>query len=573
MANKTFEDLAKELGYISFADMKRTIGRGKSLAESIFSKKRKSSTSPTKVGNPSEGSISEDIIPFLNIIAKNSLALPGMARDMNVLRQNIVKLVKLKNAEALTKADKFFKSEDQREAELEAARKQETAPIQEREGKAKKERMEKGGEEEGILSFLWDLIKSILGGLFIGLGMAFLKVFDLGKLMSDIADKLNPLPLIEGLFETIKEGWQKITETDIVKETLIKGVGKFLDFITAGLFGEKELRKSLDSLSEYLAPMIDVMGETFNKIVSWLKDNVGWDPFTIPLSKINDIPGVGDLLKKIGLGFSDIQVPGFRPFDKKKESVTVQPTGATAPVPPPKEDLGKGKTALGETTYDAAGNVVSSDASAGKPTKEKGKTGTASKESLATKAETNKEAAIEFLRKKAFVQIDPNSKTGFSRVGTNFEISEQAVRQAIADEGGNPDKILKVIRSKETSPEQVKAATSTGAVGTTTDAGSTEAKSASGATGMSGAPSTASSVTPSESSPSPAASSPTTSGAALSSTSSEVAEGQRMDSAADAGVYVDAGTVNNSSTSTGKKPKETAGAYNSEFINSYYAVP
>jgi hypothetical protein len=46
-----------------------------------------------------------------------------------------------------------------------------------------------------------------------------------------------------------------------------------------------------------------------------------------------------------------------------------------------------------------------------------------------------------------------------------------------------------------------------------------------------------------------------------------------MDSAADAGVYVDAGTVNNSSTSTGKKPKETAGAYNSEFINSYYAVP
>ena len=129
MANKTFEDLAKNLGYTSFSDMKKTIGKSnRGMLSTLFKRESKKPTSPSKEGDDGD-TISSDIIPFLNIIAKNSLALPGMARDMNVLRQNIVKLVKLKSAEAITKADKFFKTEDQREAELEEARKKETAPV------------------------------------------------------------------------------------------------------------------------------------------------------------------------------------------------------------------------------------------------------------------------------------------------------------------------------------------------------------------------------------------------------------------------------------------------------------
>ena len=67
--------------------------------------------------------------------------------------------------------------------------------------------------------------------------------------------------------------------------------------------------------------------------------------------------------------------------------------------------------------------------------------------------------------------------------------------------------------------------------------------------------------------------SPPASGASLSSASSEVAEGQRMDSAANAGVKVDAGTTNNNSGSTGQKPKQIADTYNASFVNSYYAKP
>jgi len=513
-------------------------------------KKTKNPKSPSKAKETesTEGSISADVIPFLNIIAKNSLALPGMARDMNVLRQNIVKLVKLKNAEAITKADKFFKSEDQREAELEEARKKETSPVAvDAKGKPKKEK-ETGGDE-GIFEYLWNLLKKILGTLFIGLGLAFASAFDLGKLVSTITEKLNPLPLIESFFDSIAKGWKAITETDIVKETLIKGVGSFLDFITAGLFGEKELRQSLDDLAEYISPMIDVITETFQKIVGWLKDNIGWDTFTIPLSKINDIPVVGDLLKKIGWGFSDIQVPGFRPFRKKDEKTPAPTGGATAAAaPPPKQDLSKAKTTQGDVVYDEMGNVVSgSPSTAPTPTK-----------NIAKEAEQSKSKAVEFLKTQAGVLYTPSSPTKFVDVKTNKPLDETAVRDRITDMRGNADKILSLLKPTPTSEsrEQKPPETTTGA---------NEIKQATG--GVTGG---ASMTAPPSAETTP---SPSTSGAALSQTSSEVAEGQRMDAAADAGIVVDAGTTNNNMSSSGKKPKQVADAYNTNFINNYYGAP
>lgn len=561
MANKTFEDLAKELGYKTFADMKNTIGKANSFSISSFFKKEKSPTSPTKEGE--DGSISSDIIPFLNIIAKNSLALPGMARDMNVLRQNIVKLVKLKNAEAITKADKFFKTEDQKEAELEAARKKETSPKPEKESKPKKEKMEKGGEDT-IFDVLWDFIKKTVGALIIGLGIAFAKVFDIGKLISDIADKLNPLPLIENLFKSIEEGWKEITETDIIKETLIKGFGKFLDFVTGGLFGEKELRKSLDDLKEYVTPMIDVISESFQKIVGWLKDNIGWDPFTIPLSKANEY--LPDWAKKFSL--PDIQIPGFRPFQKNAEMPAPTTDGKSSPpAPPPTEDLKTAKTAQGDIQYDEGGNVISGSLpSEPTPTKQPAKRTQEGKtkrvpENVAKEAEKDKKSAVEFLKTQVGIVYDPNSPTQFSDFKTGNFVEEQAVRDRIVDMKGNPDKILALIKGTTPTTAPKKSAPAAAATGNTPTGTATGG--AASATTMGGGSSPTA-----ETSPAPA-----TSGASLSQSSSEVAEGQRMDAAADAGVYVDAGTTNNEVSSSGKKPKQTASAYNTGFIDSYYAVP
>ena len=521
-------------------------------------KKERDPKSPTKAGGASEGSISSDIIPFLNIIAKNSLALPGMARDMNVLRQNIVKLVKLKNAEAITKADKFFKTEDQKEAELEAARKKEMSPTQE--GKPKKEKVDKDSDAEGILGVLWDFIKKILASIFIGLGLAFAAVFNVGKMVADLVEKLNPMELIDNLFQSIKDGWKAITETDIVKETLIKGVGKFLDFITGGLFGEKELRQSLSDLQEYIAPMIDVISETFENIVAWLKDNIGWDPFTIPLSKVNDF--LPDWAKKFSL--PDIQIPGFRPFDKKSATPAAKSGGApSATIPEPKEDLKKAKTSGGDVVYDEMGNIVSGSTSEEKkPSKQTTKKTQEGKvertpKNIAKDAEKDNKSAIEFLKTQVGVVYDENSPTKFSDYLTGNFVEEEAVRNRIQDMKGNPDKILSLVKGKvtEAASPSVAPKPQTSQVSDTATA--------SGGAALSGGGSM----------PTPdMAPSPSTSGGVLSQTSAEVAEGQRMDSAADAGVYVDAGTVNSSSSSVGKKPKQTADAYNSSFINSYYSA-
>ena len=615
-------------------------------------KKEKDPKSPTKAGEQTEGSISSDIIPFLNIIAKNSLALSGMARDMNVLRQNIVKLVKLKNAEAITKADKFFKTEDQREAELEAARKQETTPKPEREGKAKKEKMEKGGEEQGVLGVLWDAIKGILGGLFLGLGLAFAKVFDLGKIISSIVDKLNPMPLIEGLFKTLKEGWKQITETDVVKETLIKGFGKFLDFITAGLFGEKELRESLDDLKTYLTPMMDVLGATFDKVVAWLKDNVGWDSFTIPLSKATNL--IPDGIKKYlpAISLPDITVPGFRPFKnagKKKE----QPSGgggaggaapptpatdatpaaaATATTPEAMMPVSEKTSDLGMPAFPATGDKTKDSAiqdffgggkaslGSGDPSamfanmmalKEKYKdvsgagasTGTgatvrdpadnfksvsptpsraaeppavaaptpaptapaATAEELQAQIEKKKKLKKDFREQSdQFIKRfkDPSSRNYNPEKAKELEKDAKETEKSYDDEIAAMEKELANLKKGGKGGSKGSPSAPSGSPSMSASLAPASSGSAGGSPSMGG-------MSGGGAAPTAAAASPATSGASLSSASSEVAEGQRMDSAASAGVYVDAGTVNSGSTTTGKQPKQTASAYNSDFIKSY----
>jgi hypothetical protein len=54
------------------------------------------------------------------ITAKNTMMMPAMARDMNVMRQNIVKLVKLQGGKASTRADAFFMRARERESAYES---------------------------------------------------------------------------------------------------------------------------------------------------------------------------------------------------------------------------------------------------------------------------------------------------------------------------------------------------------------------------------------------------------------------------------------------------------------------
>ena len=54
------------------------------------------------------------------LTAKNTMMMPSMARDMNVMRQNVIKLVKLQGGKASTRADGFFLRSFERERATES---------------------------------------------------------------------------------------------------------------------------------------------------------------------------------------------------------------------------------------------------------------------------------------------------------------------------------------------------------------------------------------------------------------------------------------------------------------------
>ena len=61
----------------------------------------------------------DEVTPIIKIIGKNFMTLPGIARDLNVARQNAQKLVKLEGGDPAKGADAFFLKQSEREKKLE----------------------------------------------------------------------------------------------------------------------------------------------------------------------------------------------------------------------------------------------------------------------------------------------------------------------------------------------------------------------------------------------------------------------------------------------------------------------
>jgi len=94
----------------------------------------KTRTSPTSLMpmGASSSALSDAKLDIISqntkISAKNSLVMPAMARDMNVMRQNIVKLVKLSGGKPSARADMFFMKAGERERAYEAQMQETKAP-------------------------------------------------------------------------------------------------------------------------------------------------------------------------------------------------------------------------------------------------------------------------------------------------------------------------------------------------------------------------------------------------------------------------------------------------------------
>ena len=242
--------------------MRGRLNKGKGKQESASTEG--GGTSPTKEG--SEGVGAEELA-VLNVIAKNCMSLPGIARDMNVLRQNLVKLVKLQPGgkdKARLGADMYFKTADQREDMLESQKAKAMPKAPAVAGAPPEDKKEGGGFLSGILNS----VMSFFSG---GFMTAIKSLFSPGMILKAITKVFIPLTIIASLVNGIIDGWKKWQETGDLSEALITGLGGVIDFLTFGLFGTEELKKAFDSIGGFVGPIVDSISETFDSLKIFLQ--------------------------------------------------------------------------------------------------------------------------------------------------------------------------------------------------------------------------------------------------------------------------------------------------------------
>ena len=567
----------------------------------------KEASSPSNEGE-SGGGLSEDATSVLSIIAKNSMSLPGMARDMNVLRQNIVKLVKLKGGKTSRfggKADAFFKNSKEREASLES----EIVSKKKVPGKVPGKVPEKGPASPtpqaggGGISDIFTTIKD-------GIIQGAKKLFNPKNLLKILGKLALPLLIISTLFAGIKAGFEKYQETGSFTEAIVAGLGGMLSFLTFGLLGEDTLKQVFDSLSGVFKPVLDTVSGIFDSIKGFFK-NIFGDTVDVkevesgsPKDVTPKLPGGGKIggpggegeaklggpggvadiagaeitskLTKMGMPegaipkgiFGDMgsvidagnsgglgaMIGAAGELNKNLTSKVSGNIGVDLPMPGSPSPVASAPAAYGGGSG-AAPLPVSQDkpapdlapaGSAGEPTPAApppappSPTAAAGEDKFAAKAESNKLGALQFLKRTLGILPD---KDGYidMRNGEN-KLSEEEVRQRISTAGKDPDKVLGLLKSAE-------------GKGTLDISSGNLNQITGGAIGGGGGGGGSSSLT----------GEPAVSGASLSSASTDVAESQRMESAADAGSVVNAPTNNSSSGSSGQPNKQTASAYDTDF--------
>ena len=556
------------LGNIKKRALEKTFGGPgfiSAFARGKLKKKYAGEKSPTKEGDEEEqksggkGGGGGDASSYLGILAKSALVLPGMARDTNVLRQNLQKLVKIfagpqekgKKAYA-TKSDfkpsplgdsstgqvlndsekerskdiDFFAAEDKKEADLEASKQKKEAPVAAAPTAEKKD--EDGG---GLLGTIIDLIKN-------GLMKGLKKLFNPKVLMKALGKVFVIGAIIGSLFSGIVDGFKKYQETGSLFDAYKAFLGGILNFLTFGLLGEEEVNSFFDAIGNFLEPLIDGIKGIYYTVKDWIVNNVG-----IPKFEVAGIP-FGPYYPFKSNPTSEEPEFSKRPI-KAKEDKNLQKSGAKAPsgssMPggeessSPTPDIGNQPKALmtlsGESVKLPSGALFDNES---KSLIYKGVSIPASK--IGSQDEMDK--IVQAIDNKSVVEYQGKDDSGAPVTKT--------INGATGEIGVTPP--------KQPTPVAPPAAAPAGGGSGGGGGGEVSASSAGGEQA---------------SSPSELAATPPESGSELSDASAEIAEAQRMESAADQGSSIDASSTNNSSGSMGGSPQKMADVYDTEFAMTY----
>jgi putative chitinase len=259
------------------------------------------SKSPT-IDRTVSSSPSESVI-LAKIIARSFLSLPFIARDLNVARQNLQKMVKMRGGEASKGADTHFLKEGEAERKL---------AVEQEKGTAKKVTPVKK-EEEGTGLFgkagkkVFDKFKSTkAGGKVVSIGEKLLKgfkaIFNPKNFMKLLGRLALPLMIFSALFEGFTSAFDKWKETGSIWEAFKAGVGGIVEFVTFGLIDKKmvsdfydwslgAIEKVMQSVANFFG-FGDVFTEQFAKVKKFL--GVSIQPKNQPQTPSIDKPKEGE---------------------------------------------------------------------------------------------------------------------------------------------------------------------------------------------------------------------------------------------------------------------------------------
>jgi len=297
-----------------------------SLTDSIKSKVLDSASDKLGAGKITPAGV------ILNVIAKNFLLFPSIARDVNVARQNMQILVKMAGGKSTNRADSNKEEDDKKQKKIQAKSKKSPTPESE----------DSDGLGSKIGKKIWGKIKKTKTFRKLNIGFKklkrnFLKIIkkmfnpkllmkifspkNLLKVLFTVLKVAGPIGLIVSIVGSLVSGfydaWNEYQESGDIFESLKAGLGGVLDFLTFGLFGKEEIDKLFKWIPElwedfskaffdFKEAAIKFVSEKFTMILDFFnpKEKMMPDKGEVPTDKTDKSE---DLEKKLNESKNNIQ--------------------------------------------------------------------------------------------------------------------------------------------------------------------------------------------------------------------------------------------------------------------------
>ena len=200
---------------------------------------------------------------YLRVIAKHSISLHLMSRDMNVAKINFQKLVELEGGKVRKDPDAMFLSEERLEKSL-SEEKEKLSPE-----KKKKEEEQKEKKKSLIPEKIGKKIEGIKGKA-VNIFDKLKVLFSPKNFMKVLGKIALPLLILTTLWEGLTGAWEAYQETGSIWEAFKGGIGQIVEFFTFGLIDKKMVSEFFDNLADFFKPVVDAIKTFFGDIGKWV---------------------------------------------------------------------------------------------------------------------------------------------------------------------------------------------------------------------------------------------------------------------------------------------------------------